>query len=72
MPALTCIPKSILPRYLTTLNFTSQQSYTQKKIRGMINAAAGARVDGMEIIKTIVVPKKLVNFVEPEPGGCFL
>lgn len=38
----------------------------------MINATAGARVDGMEIIKTIVVPKKLVNFVEPEPGGCFL
>ena len=27
-------------------------------------AAAGARLDGAEIIKTIVVPKKLVNFVK--------
>jgi hypothetical protein len=29
----------------------------------MARAAAGAKLDGAEIIKTIVVPKKLVNFV---------
>jgi leucyl-tRNA synthetase len=26
-------------------------------------AAAGAKLDGVEIVKTVVVPKKLVNFV---------
>jgi hypothetical protein len=36
---------------------------TEDEIVVAAKTAAGAKLDGCEIIKTIVVPKKLVNFV---------
>jgi leucyl-tRNA synthetase len=43
--------------------FVADLNANNEELIALARAAAGAKLDGAEIIKTIVVPKKLVNFV---------
>ena len=43
--------------------FTAPVDIVESELVDMAKAALGAKLDGATIIKTIVVPKKLVNFV---------
>jgi leucyl-tRNA synthetase len=43
--------------------FTADLNASNEELIAMARDVAGAKINGAEIIKTIVVPKKLVNFV---------
>ena len=43
--------------------FTANLTADNEELIALARSAAGAKIDGAEIVKTVVVPKKLVNFV---------
>ena len=43
--------------------FTVSVDATESEIINMAHVMAAAKLSGVEIVKTIMVPKKLVNFV---------